>query len=290
MAFNFPNAPTLNQVFTPTAGVSYVWNGTQWDRLGAAAMAMPAGVWMPYGGFNAPLGWLFCDGRAVLRSAYPLLFAAIDVNYGPGDGSTTFNLPDMRGRTAFGRDNMGGSPAGRITSTGVGSSSIDGNVLGANGGADRRAMTVAQIPAHAHTGSGTSDINNVGHTHTGLTGLENQNHTHYISGYTDTHGGHDHTTNSFYSGGASGSTNFSAASPVQNKSARAIDVGGAHNHTINFASGTVSANHNHYFTTDGQSANHTHTYSFTTSSIGGSEAYPMLPPTLIANYIIFAGM
>ena len=60
---------------------------------------VPAGCVMAFaGGGTAPAGWFICDGHEVSRTAYPALFAAIGVTYGSGDGSTTFNLPDFRGR------------------------------------------------------------------------------------------------------------------------------------------------------------------------------------------------
>jgi microcystin-dependent protein len=59
------------------------------------------------------------------------LFAKIGIAYGSGDGSTTFNVPDKRGRVSVGKDNMGGSTAGRITAA---VSGLDGTVLGASGG------------------------------------------------------------------------------------------------------------------------------------------------------------
>lgn len=49
-----------------------------------------------------PVGWLLCDGRTVSRTTYPQLFASIGTAFGGGDGSTTFNLPDLRGRTIIG--------------------------------------------------------------------------------------------------------------------------------------------------------------------------------------------
>jgi len=57
---------------------------------------MPTGVVTMYGGATAPTGWLLCQGQAVSRTTYAALFAAIGTNFGTGDGSTTFNLPDMR--------------------------------------------------------------------------------------------------------------------------------------------------------------------------------------------------
>lgn len=88
--------------------------------------------------------------------------------YGLGDGSTTFNLPDLRGRVAAGRDNMGGTAAARLTASGTGNPSLDGTALGAAGGTDRHQLTVAQMPNHQHNmkvltdrdtaGSGTQRI------------------------------------------------------------------------------------------------------------------------------------
>jgi microcystin-dependent protein len=68
---------------------------------------MPPGAITAFGGTNAPIGWILCDGRAVSRTAYARLFAAIGTSWGNGDGSTTFNVPDTRGLFLRGVD---GSP------------------------------------------------------------------------------------------------------------------------------------------------------------------------------------
>lgn len=115
------------------------------------ARLVPSGAVMPFAGAAAPGGWLMCDGSAVSRSTYGDLFLAIGTLYGAGDGSTTFNLPDMRGRAVFGADAMGGSAASRVTSAVCG---IDGSALGAAGGDQR-------MPAHGHTAS----VSDPGHTH-----------------------------------------------------------------------------------------------------------------------------
>lgn len=62
----------------------------------STALAIPAGVTVPYAGATSPTGWLLCNGQAVSRTSYPRLFAAIGTTYGSGDGSTTFNVPDLR--------------------------------------------------------------------------------------------------------------------------------------------------------------------------------------------------
>lgn len=76
--------------------------------------AFPSGAIVAFGGATAPGGWLICDGSAVSRTTFAALFAAIATAYGAGDGSTTFNLPDLRGRAAVGKDDMGGSAANRL--------------------------------------------------------------------------------------------------------------------------------------------------------------------------------
>lgn len=91
----------------------------------AAGSSMPAGSVTAFAGSSAPSGWLLCAGQAVSRTTYAALFTVIGTTYGSGDGSTTFNLPDLRGRVVAGLDNMGGSDAGRLSWA---------NTLGTTGG------------------------------------------------------------------------------------------------------------------------------------------------------------
>lgn len=123
-------------------------NGSGADPSWQAVSSIPAGVVNPFAGSSAPTGWLLCAGQAVSRSTYAALFAVISTTYGVGDGSTTFNLPDLRGRTIAGVDNMNGTAANRITSGGSG---ITGTTLGAAGGTETHTLTTAQMPSHTHT-------------------------------------------------------------------------------------------------------------------------------------------
>lgn len=113
----------------------------------SVASSLPAGTVADFAGASAPNGWLFCYGQAVSRSLYSALFSAIGTAFGAGDGSTTFNLPDARGRALFGKDDMGGAAANRLTSGGSG---VAGATLGANGGAETVTLSTAQMPAHTH--------------------------------------------------------------------------------------------------------------------------------------------
>ena len=109
---------------------------------------MPTGALMPYAGTSAPTGFLLCYGQAISRSTYADLFSAISTTYGTGDGSSTFNLPDLRGRVIAGQDDMGGSSANRLTDQTGG---LNGDTLGDTGGSETHTLSTAQMPAHTHT-------------------------------------------------------------------------------------------------------------------------------------------
>lgn len=121
----------------------------------SAGIGTPTGVIFPYGGSSTPSGWLLCDGSAVSRTTYATLFGVIGTTFGTGDGSTTFNVPDMRGRLAAGRDNMGGSSAGRLTGT---SMSPDSHTVGATGGSQTQtaSTTVTGTTSGSLSTSGTT--------------------------------------------------------------------------------------------------------------------------------------
>lgn len=103
-----------------------------WDSVDALLrQIMPAGAMLDFGGTSAPAGFLLCDGSEVSRTTYSSLFSAIGTTWGSGDGSTTFNIPDLRGRVSAGQDNMGGTAANRLTSA---ISGVDGTTVGASGG------------------------------------------------------------------------------------------------------------------------------------------------------------
>jgi microcystin-dependent protein len=111
------------------------------EELRASA---PTGVIAAFGGSTAPVGWLLCNGQAVNRTTYADLFTAIGTTYGTGDGSTTFNVPDLRGRVAAGVD----SGAGRISSN---------NALGNSAGTQTHTLATSETPSHNHTGNTSTD-------------------------------------------------------------------------------------------------------------------------------------
>jgi microcystin-dependent protein len=98
------------------------------------ASIVPPGVITQYISATPPSGWLICDGTAVSRSKYALLYVVIGTTYGVGDGSTTFNLPDFKGRVAVGRD--------------VSDGKFD--VMGETGGEETHTLNITEMPRHRH--------------------------------------------------------------------------------------------------------------------------------------------
>ncbi len=156
---------TANQVWQMNSGAT----AAEW---GNGTLITPTGAVMPYAGSTAPSGWLLCYGQAVSRTTYAVLYAVIGTTYGVGDGSTTFNVPDLRGRAAIGLDNMGGSAASRVaaaTSLGGAAGAETVNLAHTHTTGDHT-LTVTEIPPHEHTlnsqntitGGGTTPADNDG--------------------------------------------------------------------------------------------------------------------------------
>jgi len=96
---------------------------------------VPAGVVDMFAGSTAPSGYLLCDGSAVSRTTYSKLFTAIGTTYGSGDGSTTFNVPNIKGKVVVGYN----------------SAETEFNALGKTGGAKTHTLTIAEMPTHNHS-------------------------------------------------------------------------------------------------------------------------------------------
>lgn len=114
----------------------------------------PAGSILLYGGSTAPTGFLLCDGSAVSRTTYSALFAVIGTTFGTGDGSTTFNLPNFKGRAPYGVGQGNTADGGGAGTT---------RTLGGNIGKETHTLTTTEMPTHTHTGSTSSDGS---HSHT----------------------------------------------------------------------------------------------------------------------------
>lgn len=121
----------------------------------------PSGSIMAFGSTTPPSGWLLCDGTAVSRTTYAALFAVIGTTYGAGDGSTTFNLPNLKGRAIVGYN----------------SADTDFDTLGETGGAK------TSTPS-AHAGSAVGDHSGLTNNHSGGSVSNESSHSHNVTGGT----------------------------------------------------------------------------------------------------------
>lgn len=121
----------------------------------AGGAIVPTGAVFDYAGSTAPTGFLLAYGQCVSRTTYAALFAVLSTTYDNGCSGTEFGIPDYRGRSGFGDDDMGGSAASRITNAGSG---IVGTTLGASGGAQNVTIGQANLPNVNFAISGTGTI------------------------------------------------------------------------------------------------------------------------------------
>lgn len=118
--------------------------------LPAAALnqaVVPPGAVFPYAGSSAPSGYLLCDGSAVSRTTYAALFAVVGTTYGAGNGTTTFNVPDLKGKMVAGYK----------------SSETEFNALGKTGGS--KTSTAPHDHGHAHDAVAVFGTSDAAHTH-----------------------------------------------------------------------------------------------------------------------------
>lgn len=182
--------------------------------------AVPTGSLQAFAGASAPTGYLLCDGSAVSRTTYAALFAAVGTAWGVGNGSTTFNLPDFRGKVIVG---AGGSFS-----------------LAATGGEASHTLTNTELPNVTVNVSGTlSGSTDAGGAHT----------------HTVTDPGHSHSVSSGYSGAGTAGNVSGASGPTTNLSTGSattgITIGSASTHTH-----TLSASVSASGTTGGGGAAH----------------------------------
>lgn len=95
---------------------------------------LPVGTIIPYAGATIPSNYMKCEGQELSRIEYDILFSAIGTTYGAGNGTTTFNLPNLKGRVI----------------TGIDSNDTDFDVLGETGGEKTHTLTVGEMPSHNH--------------------------------------------------------------------------------------------------------------------------------------------
>lgn len=241
-------------------------------RVGGSWVGVPpTGSVIDFAGSSAPAGWLFADGSEISRTTFSELFAVISTVYGPGNGSTTFNLPDLRGRVSVGLH--------------AGQSEFDS--LGETGGT-KDAVVVSHTHvqnSHGHTQSSHSHTVN-SHAH-GTSSSSGSVHTH---GFTTAAATHSHST----AGGDFGnriatSAGFETAGTLLTNG-QATDVTSGHSHGLSAATNTRinfddidpnAGSHSHGGTTGNGSANHTHTMN--AESPGTNSATPTVNSSTATN-------
>jgi microcystin-dependent protein len=156
---------------------------------------LPVGSVSMFAGSSAPTGWLLCNGAAVSRTTFSALFAIIGTTYGAGNGSTTFNVPDMRGRAAIGVGQGSGLTDRALAATG-GSETISSSAMpshthsfSATTSSDGSHQHVVQFRQGAAIGTTTEGLcaNGAGSNNNGVTGPEGA-HAHTVSGATGSAG------------------------------------------------------------------------------------------------------
>jgi microcystin-dependent protein len=140
MPWGFDYRTITNELVRFTAVTSSIWALEQ-----VTGPRTPVGVTIEDNSTTPLSGYLEEDGTAISRADYSGLFARLSTTFGVGDGSTTFNKPDSRGRTAI---NVDGS-ANRITAASTNGGNAD--TLGGVGGAETHTLSTAETPAHTHT-------------------------------------------------------------------------------------------------------------------------------------------
>ncbi|WP_196595315.1 phage tail protein [Pectinatus frisingensis] len=212
-----PSSPVLDQhYFDLNEMKMYRYNGSAWEQklrifiamvvsttsavtVGIYSMAtktnvsgVPTGTINQFAGAAAPVGYLLCQGQAVSRSTYTDLYAVIGTTYGTGDGSTTFNLPDLQDRVGVGK-----------------SSTL--STLGATGGEKTHQLTANEMPAHVHSAWTDSQgthahpitlYNRWGSSNSGNNGWGGDDATRgLVTNYTDAAGAHGHNVGIGVTGG-----------------------------------------------------------------------------------------
>jgi microcystin-dependent protein len=187
-----------------------------------------------YGGAVPELPWLLCDGTTVSRDQFPKLFALIGVKHGAGDGFTTFSLPDFRNRFPVGAESLAS--------------------FGQLGGRSSHALSIDQLPKHAH------DVGSLS---------------------TSDGGAHDHPTNDpgHNHGGQTGEGDMSFGNlPMMGRKGHGNDWG-THRHTIPWGPTNIQVL---------KSGTHKHSVTGSTGSTGQGSSFSILPPFFKINYVIYA--
>ena len=191
------NVGSNGQVLTADSAET---TGMKWAPASGGGASLPSGVIIPFAGASAPSGWVLCSGRTIgsassgateradadCQNLFTQLWTeysntTLPIQTSAGAASTRgasasadwsankrITVPDMRGRTVIGLDNMGGTTASRMTSAGSG---ITGTTLGEVGGAQTHMLNTSQMPTHTHSVTARYATSSAAHSHAFVGGL-----------------------------------------------------------------------------------------------------------------------
>jgi microcystin-dependent protein len=218
---------------------------------------VPTGSVQMFAGASAPTNWLLCNGAAISRSTYAILYALIGTTYGTGDGSTTFNVPDMRGRMPIG------------VGTGAG---LTARTLGQTSGVESITIASSNLPIHTHTLSAHTHTTSVDPPNTNSGGIS-ANHQHYTGGHS-----HQYIVGNLAAAGTNRSIVSGSGGSISSGAIYSSDAGW---------SGFVSSDHAHATDIVAFNATSNGPSSDTTGNGGfANTAMSIMNPFLALNFII----
>lgn len=273
--FTLPPDPGTVDYVLRTNGVG----ATSW--VPPTVDAIPTGSVFPFAGSTAPASYKLCDGSQYDPALEPTLYAVIGTTYNTGgENPGWFRTPDLRGRSVAGRDDMGGTPANRLTNAGSG---INGANLGAAGGTETHSLSTGENGTHNHTqdphdhgvgtyGNASSAVSGTitasASAVSGTVGGSDGTHTHTFTTGTDSVA-HTHTNAASAEGGGSGGTGASssaAGSTTATGNGYILNAGTNGGNAGFIESSNANTLHTHSGTTDTTGSGHGHGFSLTAAA------------------------
>lgn len=212
----------LKVAISERMSVAHFWDGDSNDGV-LKGIVGEVKMW-PTG--TAPTGWLICDGQAVSRTTYSDLFGVLGTTYGNGDGSTTFNLPDFRGKSPLGA-NRSGLPNG-------GDGSFTTRSEGDTGGEEDHQLTEAELANHTHGNGSLAADSNGNHNHNTVRNGNNNTSSPSVGSNEGIFEENQTGGNSSYILNGGGTPNIGITS-----------TDGAHTHNVSGSTGPAGSNNAH---------------------------------------------
>jgi microcystin-dependent protein len=234
-----------------------------------------------FAGSTAPANWQLCYGQTLSRTTYAALFAVISTTYNTGgEAGTDFRLPDLRGRTVAGLDDMGGTDANRLSTA---------NVLGTTTGAETVTLTSAQsgVPAHSHPNSASFTGTAANHNHT----QDAHNHTQDAHNHTQNAHGHSYRINIIHSDGEIVTAEYLGTGlgygSARRRYADSVDGNTATNNSTTATNQSTTATNQSTSITPAGAVTMNNQSNTAANAVSATN---IMQPTMTINYIILAGV